>query len=147
MDGLSGINDYLHEHIPITGPMGIAVTGYDGRSVTLSAPLSANLNHRRTAFGGSVSTLGILAGWVLLHLRLRDREPVPRLVIQHSETDFLEPIQADFLAVCRMRGTAAWERFERTLNRAGRARLALEADIIADGRSAGRHRGEYVAIA
>lgn len=66
------VEHYLHEHIPITRAMGLKVTAYDGDSVRLWAPLEPNLNHRNTAFGGSLSTLGILAGWSLLHVKMQE---------------------------------------------------------------------------
>lgn len=148
MTGFAWIDDYLHEHIPVTRHMGVSVTGYDGASVRLAAPLAANLNHRRTAFGGSISTLGILAGWTLLHLHFSDRAPaaVPRLVIQRSETDFDAAVTSDFEALCRQPDTGRWERFNALFERRGRARITLVAEIIADGRCLGRHSGDYVAL-
>ena len=66
---LDEITRYLHDHIPITRSLGARVEHADGQSVRLWAPLAQNLNHRDTAFGGSLSSLAILSGWVLLYLR------------------------------------------------------------------------------
>lgn len=146
MDDFASVNDYLYEHIPITRHMGVSVIDYDGESVALAAPLSPNLNHRQTAFGGSIASLGILAGWTLLHLHFKERPPVPRLVIQHSETDFRAAVTSDFEAVCRKPAPAQWRRFMQVLERRGRARIRLNADIIASGASVGRAGGDYVAL-
>jgi thioesterase domain-containing protein len=140
------VEAYLYEHIPITRAMGLQVTAYDGNAVRLWAPLEPNLNHRQTAFGGSVSTLGILAGWTLLHIRLgQGAEPV-QLVIQHSETDYTGPIEQDFTAVCAMPGTDEWGKFEQTFRRYGKARIYLESLIEVGGEVLARHTGAYVAI-
>ncbi|RYG68370.1 thioesterase, partial [bacterium] len=57
--------------------------------ILLSAPLPPNLNHRGTAFGGSISSLAILAGWSWLWVMLRERAVLPELVIQTAKTDYL----------------------------------------------------------
>jgi thioesterase domain-containing protein len=143
---LAAVERYLHEHIPITRHMGVCVTDYDGDKVRLAAPLASNLNHRSTAFGGSLSSLGILAGWTLLHIKMLEAECRVRLVIQHSEMDFTAPAHSDFAAECRMPDTAAWRRFKQALDKRGRGRLALAADLWADGIRVGRHHGTYVAV-
>lgn len=144
---LAGVEAYLHEHIPLSRAMGLKVTGYDGKEVRLWAPLAPNLNHRLTAFGGSVSALGILAGWTLLHIKLGESGDAAQLVIQHSETDYTEPVDRDFTAVCGMPEGRAWERFERAFRRYGKARIHLECRIeVAGGRTLARHIGSYVAV-
>ena len=143
---LAGVEAYLHEHIPITRSMGLKVMGYDGNTVRLWAPLEPNLNHRLTAFGGSVSALGILAGWTLLHLKLGQSGDPAQLVIQHSATDYTGPIDTDFTAVCVMPDTGDWKKFQQAFNRYGKGRIQLEALIEAQGRILARHMGSYVAI-
>ncbi len=81
------LTTYLHEHIPITRSLGARVVHVDDHSVRLSAPLAPNLNHRATAFGGSLSTLAILSGWVLIHVQLLGRDLSGRIVIQRSAFD------------------------------------------------------------
>ena len=54
---LSAIERYLHEHIPLTTHMEVGVDRIDGTGVRLTAPLAPNINHRQTAFGGSVAAL------------------------------------------------------------------------------------------
>jgi thioesterase domain-containing protein len=143
---LAEVEAYLHEHIPITRAMGLKVMGYDGNTVRLWAPLEPNLNHRQTAFGGSVSALGILAGWTLLHLKLgQSGEPV-QLVIQHSATDYTGPVDTDFTAACAMPPARDWEKFEQTYQRYGKARIQLQSSIEAEGRILAHHSGAYVAV-
>ena len=44
----------LNEEIPLTNAIGISVESCDSLSLTLAAPLHKNINHKRTAFGGSL---------------------------------------------------------------------------------------------
>jgi len=143
---LSEITAYIHEHIPLTAHLGATVEAYDGASVMLSAPLGPNLNHRNTAFGGSISALGILSGWTLLFLKLRECGIKNRLVIQRSAFDFEDPIAADFTARCALPDAATWEKFLRTLQRHGRARITVLSRIESASGAGGTHEGAYVAM-
>lgn len=140
------VTAYLHAHIPITQALGARVEAWDGYAIRLSAPLAPNLNHRGTAFGGSLSALAILAGWATLHLALRERGVEARLVIQRSAIDFVEPIEGDFTASSRLPPPEQWERFLATLSRHSRARVTVEGEVACGGRAGGRHEGVYVAL-
>ena len=119
----------------------------DERGVVLEAPLAPNLNHRATAFGGSVAAQAILAGWALVHLTLDRDGVVARTVIQKSDVAYLEPIEEDFQAHAAPVPDAAWRRFRRTLDRFGRARLRVQVEVRCRATVVARLRGEYVALA
>lgn len=138
---------YLHDHIPLSRALAVRVEHLGPELVRLSAPLAPNLNHRRTAFGGSVASLAILAGWSWLLARLADRSPLPRLVIQEETVEYLAPIDAAFEASCQAPAETAWRRFVRALDQRGRGRLELAAEVTSEGRLAARFRGLYVALA
>ncbi len=142
---LDEITAYVHEHIPITGSLGARVEHYDGQSVRLAAPLAPNLNHRATAFGGSLSAIAILSGWVLLYLQLRELGIPNRLVIQRSAIEFEAPVDGDFSATATLPGAAAWSRFLKTLSRHHAARVTVSSTIACSSGVGGRHEGTYVA--
>ena len=52
---IAEVEDYLHQHIPLSLYMEVKVKQADEYGVTLQAPLEPNINHRSTVFGGSVS--------------------------------------------------------------------------------------------
>jgi thioesterase domain-containing protein len=143
---LTEITSYIHDHIPITSHLGAEVESFDGEKVSLSAPLKPNLNHRNTAFGGSLSALGILSGWTLLFLKLKEKEIKNRLVIQKSSFDFFDPVDDDFIATCTLPDPETWEKFLRTLTKRGRARITVNSRIESPSGFAGNHEGVYVAI-
>jgi len=141
------LEHYLHEQIPLSLALAVHVEHAGPELVRLSAPLAPNLNHRGTAFGGSVASLAILAGWSWLLTRLVHRRPLPRLVIQEQNVEYLAPIDAAFEASCAAPPEAVWRRFLRSLDERGRGRLELTAEVTSEGRIAARFRGLYVAIA
>ena len=139
------IEQYLHEHIPISRHMGVTVSHYNDEHVELSMSLKPNLNHRSTAFGGSISTLGILAGWTLLHMQFCNTAAVPRLVVQRSETRFLKPVMADFTALCAMPSASSWAHFLKTLSKHSRARISLVSELRVGQDPVAYHDGDFVA--
>ena len=143
---LNEITTYIHQNIPITAHFGIKMKAYDGKAVCLSAPLTPNLNHRKTAFGGSLSALAILSGWALLHLKLKEKSIRSRLVIQKSSFEFSDPVDNDFEAVCSLPSDEQFEKFLRTLVRHKRARISLKSKINCASGKGGTHEGTYVAV-
>lgn len=140
------LQEYLHAHIPLSAAMSAQVLEAGPDGVLLEAPLEPNLNHRDTAFGGSVSALAILAGWALVHVRLRAAGTSARTVIQRSEVSFREPVEDAFQARALPCDPAGWSRFLRTLQRWRRARLAVRVEVLCHGRVVGTMAGEYVSL-
>ena len=143
---LDEVQNYLYENIPITKHLGTEVTFFNGKIIRLSAPLDKNINHRETAFGGSISALAILSGWILIHLRLVSREIRSQRVIQKSKMNYLSPVEQDFQAECIISDEANWEKFIKTLFRHKKSRITLSSTIYTEGRKVGDHEGVYVAV-
>jgi thioesterase domain-containing protein len=137
---------YLHEHIPISRALGVRVVAAGADVVRLGAPLEPNLNHRQTAFGGSLSAVAILAAWSWLYLRLGGPDFGGRIVIQNHSVEYLAPAEGDFVATCAAPGDELWTRFERALERRGRARVTLDEEVCVGGLHLASCRGRYVAL-
>jgi thioesterase domain-containing protein len=121
------LEQYLHEHIPLSKAMGIEVMVADGLGVTLRAPLAPDINHRDTVFGGSASAVAILAAWALLYVRLQQRHVSYRIVIQQNTMNYERPMVSAFLACSTIQDSLAWEKFMDTLTRRNRARISIAA--------------------
>ena len=141
------VEAYLREHIPLSEGMAIRVLEAGPAGVSIEAPLGPNLNHRATAFGGSVAALAILAGWTLVHLRLRAEGLVAQTVIQSSDVRYDAPIHGDFQAVTDPVESRVWERFTRAIRRHGKGRLHVSAAVLSEGLPAATFTGAYVAVA
>jgi len=137
---------YLHEHIPLSRAMAVAVLAADEDAVVLQAPLAPNTNQGETVFGGSASTLGILAAWALLHLRLRGAGIASRVVIQRNTMEYQRPIPGEFTARSHLEEPERWLRFTHMLARKGKARITVSSVLEHAGREVGRFRGEFVAF-
>lgn len=133
----------LHGEIPLTQAMGIRVAGYDGRCLRLAAPLGPNINHKLTAFGGSLYSLAVLCGWGLLHLKLAEAGLHKHIVIQESSIRYLRPVNQEMLAECRV-DDAGLGRFLRTLEKHDRARISLDVAILPGSEPAVEFTGRYV---
>ena len=140
------LEDYLHEHIPLSAAMQVTVGALGPDAVVLRAPLAPNINHRDTVFGGSACALAILAAWSLLHMRLRSEGIAARLVIQRNTMDYALPILGEFTASSALEAPDQWPRFMRTFARMGKARASVVAVLAADGLVVGRLTGEFVAL-
>ena len=137
---------YLHRHIPLAGAMQAAVQRVTAAEVVLRLPLAPNLNHRATAFGGSLAAAAILAAWTLLNARLERAGSAARLVIQRHRIDYERPVTGEFTAHAFLEPAADWERFVHTLARRRRARICVACEIVQAGAVAARFAGEFVAL-
>jgi thioesterase domain-containing protein len=135
----------LHEDIPITKQLGIRVLEYEADTLALKAPLDANINHKGTAFAGSIYAVATLAGWGLIWLLLREAEIAARIVIQESSIRYRHPITQDMVATCSKPSPARLEQFFVMLRRKGIARLELQTQIKEGGQTAVEFNGRYVA--
>ena len=140
------LEKYLHEHIPLSKAMQVAVVRIQPETVVLSAPLAPNINHRDTVFGGSASAVAILAAWSLLHTRLTSEGISSRLVIQRNTMTYEHPIDGTFTAESAIESPEGWETFLRILRRRGKARITVCAVLSFAGQAAGRFEGEFVAL-
>jgi thioesterase domain-containing protein len=141
----ANLETYLRDAIPLSASMGVRVVEVGPDRVRVEAPLEPNLNHRFTAFGGSVAALAILTGWALVHVRLCAQGMRARTVIQSSVLEYTAPIRGTFGAVCEAPDSAAWARFTRMLERRGRGRIHVTVRVEAEGREAATFTGAYVA--
>jgi thioesterase domain-containing protein len=137
---------YIHEHIPLTKLMGVSVVSVEEHALILQAPLAPNVNHRHTVFGGSASALAILAGWALLHVRLRSAGLADHLVIQRNTMEYEHPIAGQFTARATLEHPDRWSSFTTMIARKGKARIGVLAALEHMGRVVARFNGEFVAL-
>ncbi len=135
---------YLLEQIPLAGAMGMEIKEATDTEVVLSLPLEPNINHRDTAFGGSLCAAGTLACWTLVHLRLSRLDTDTRLVIHKNRMVYRRPICGRFEATCTFADDTAWQQVLAMLERWGKAKLQLTSTITCDGEEAAVFRGSFV---
>ena len=126
--------------------MGVRVVSCSAAEVILGAPLAPNINHRATAFGGSLSAVAILSAWTWLHRAAREAGCHTRLVIQRNSIEYLAPVSTEFEARCTGLDAVVQEKFFRTLHRLGKARATLTAELTSGGQVVATFTGDYVAM-
>ena len=138
------LQGYLHEHIPLSKAMGVAVREVATDRVTLFAPLAPNINHRETVFGGSASALALLAAWSLLQVRLIAAGIDCRVVVQRNTVHYARPIRGDFTATSTT--PVGWSSFVNVLKRKGRARVEVAVELRCGAEIVGTLVGDFVAL-
>jgi thioesterase domain-containing protein len=140
------IQQYIHDHIPITADLKTFIKYQDDNSISIGAPLAENINHRNSAFGGSMSAIGILSGWALIFIEMKKRGLINRLVIQRANFEFLHPVTDDFEAVSIFPSDKELERFIKMFIRKGKARLSIKTNILCNSKLCGINDAVYVAV-
>jgi thioesterase domain-containing protein len=143
----SRLQRYLLKQIPTTKALGASVAEASLEEILIVAPLTPNLNHHGTAFGGSVSAVAILSGWTLVYARLEAEGQFPGVVIQHNEIRYLKPIEGAFAARARLAQPEKWTYFLQGLSRHGRARTVIAVEVEGPRGISALFRGTYVALA
>ncbi|MGH2497423.1 MAG: thioesterase domain-containing protein [Ktedonobacteraceae bacterium] len=136
----------LDHKIPITREIGIRVAHYDGEQLALAAPIARNINHKATAFAGSLNAVMTLAGWGMIWILLKELDMKGTIVIQDSASHYKRPVTRDFTAICCKPGVEHVQQFARTLRERGRARLELQATIHENDVLVMSFEGRYVVL-
>ena len=139
------LQEVLDRDIPLTRSIGIRVVSFDENRLEVEAPLEPNRNHKGTAFGGSLYSVAVTAGWGLVYLILRRAGLDGHIVIQDNSTRFLLPVPGPLSASAVAAEPSELPSFLGRYRRQGRARLDVRVAIsLEDGRSAMEFSGRYV---
>lgn len=141
--------DYLQDRIVgefmLARHIGIVVESADDTAVVLRAPLAPNANYKGTAFGGSLYSLAVLAGWAWVTRYLAARGLSADAVIQESSIRFLAPVRGELRASVAAPSDAQIDQFRKMLRRAGRGRIRLRVEIIYEQTPAALFEGVFAA--
>jgi len=123
--------------------MAIGVAAYDGRTLTVRAPLEANRNVHGTAFAGSLFSVCVLTGWGATWLALRERSLAGPIVVADSQIRYRKAVSGDLVCRCTTDPQsldAAFAGFATS----GRASLVLNCTIDAGDKLAVAFEATYV---
>ncbi|MEZ4413777.1 MAG: thioesterase domain-containing protein [Gemmatimonadales bacterium] len=145
-DLLRALRTKLRRDMPITKALGLRVVGREGTGLVLTSPLAPNINHKGTAFAGSLNATATLAGWGTIWLVLREHGIKSHVVIQDSAVHYFRPVTGDFTATCKAPSASAIERLVKSVAKKGRGRIELDVTISDASGDAVRFHGRYVAM-
>ena len=146
-EALQELRDYCRGMPPVAA-MRVEVEGIRDDVLRLTAPLSANVNDKGNAFGGSLTSLMTVAGWGLVTLKLRLAGLKAEVYVADSQIRYLAPLYGDLVAEATFAQGQSMEAFIDTLVQRGRARIQVEASVLLpEGGMATTLSGRFVAIA
>ena len=141
--------DYLQNRIvrefALARHMGIVVESADDAAVVLRAPLALNANYKGTAFGGSLYSVAVLAGWAWVTRHLAAQDVAADTVIQESSVHFLHPVEGELRATALAPDAARIDKFRKMIDRSGRGRIRLRVEIQYDQALAMLFEGVFAA--
>lgn len=139
------LTEYILENIPILNYTKIEVTELTENSIKLSAPLYENRNHYGSAFGGSIATIGIVAGWAILTYKIKEEKIPTTLVIKNSHTEYKRPVKDEFYAEVIIENSD-WQNLKDKFSEKGKAGMELTSKIISNGEICAEQKSVYVCI-
>ncbi|WP_420428004.1 YiiD C-terminal domain-containing protein [Algiphilus sp.] len=142
---LEAATQLLYRQVPLLRHTDVRVTALQRDAVQLSAPLAANGNHHGTAFGGSLSMLGIVAGWLLAYVGQDVDEPTTNIVIADSHTRYLRPLRGDLLIEAHWRADDG-KRYRAQLAAGRKADITIQCRAGDADAAAIRQDSRFVAI-
>ena len=144
----AALQKYLEDHIPIVKANRFTVADASPDRVAIGGRLADHVNHRDSAFGGSLSTALILAAWGQVRLWTDNFAPNTVIVIAQQRVSFHLPVLQDFEAVSLPLSTATLDRARSMLTRFHKARFTVEAILVHTGDTQARAEfaGEFVVV-
>ena len=146
----STLQSFILDQIPLVEALEVSIVRVNRDLAELTAPLDPNRNHLGTAFGGSLSTILILAGYSWLYNAIESRGKKCHVVLQTSRVEYLRPVRETITAIARAPEPAAFEKFLEAYDGKGTGRITIEATIeTASGETASgiacKFSGDFVA--
>lgn len=135
----------LTSDIPLTQHLGFEILEASPEKVHLRARLKENINHKSTAFGGSLYTLSVLAAYSLVYLGL-DKEKIQtnNIVIQKGEIKYLHPVTEDFDVICEFNKPELYQKFFYCLSRWKKVRELMKVQVLCKGKVCAQLDGVFV---
>lgn len=139
---------YIEENIPIVKDMGFIVEEIGEERIVVSGEYCRHINHTKSVFGGSISSVMTLAGWVRVRLLIEEFDPTATVVIKSNSTEFIKPVTEDYVVYTEPIDKRKISKFRKTYEKFGRGRVEVEACLTHRGSDEvlARFQGEFVAL-
>ncbi len=141
---MDSIKSWIQTQIPATRNFEFEVQTLKPSFIQLRIPLASHLNHKGTAFGGSLYNSAVIACYLLVHSELSSRgESSDSFVIADGSMKYLKPVTADFEVKVQ------WSNVElnnmlTSLHNKQKARWILQAQIECQNQICAEFQGRFV---
>jgi len=120
------LQNYIEKSIPIVKEMGFIVETVEDK-VQVSGKYQKHVNHTKSVFGGSLSSIMTLGGWTKVNVLLGQLGYKGTVVIKGSSIDYLLPVVKDYIVTAEEISEKDIKKFEKTYNKFGKGRLFIKA--------------------
>ncbi|MBC7370846.1 MAG: YiiD C-terminal domain-containing protein [Bdellovibrionaceae bacterium] len=135
----------LNRDIPVSKFLGFEFVEATPNRVEIRARLNENINHKGTAFGGSLYTLSVLAAYSLVYLGVEcEKIKTNNLVIQKGDIQYMKPVTSDFDIICEFNGVEAYQKFYEDLARWKKVREVIKVRVYCQGVLCAKLDGVFV---
>jgi thioesterase domain-containing protein len=140
------LEQILKRGIPIAAEMGIRDLHIQDHKLTLKLPLSPNINHKQTMFGGSLYAAGALACYGLFLAGLREQSILTNdIVISEGDMKYIAPVNEDAMIQAQWSSEAEMKKFFKSLQSKSKARVLMRAQVLLRGQVCAEFSGHFVA--
>ncbi|NUN07100.1 MAG: YiiD C-terminal domain-containing protein [Bdellovibrio sp.] len=124
----------LKDKISLYEHLGITVISISSDEVRFRVALAKNLNHKGTAFGGSLYATAVLAAYALVLAGLKGHSiKTENIVIAKGEIEYLRPVETDFEVLAKFPSPEEEKAFYAELVSSGKVRGSIESYILGGG--------------
>jgi thioesterase domain-containing protein len=146
MAKIQELENLLHDKIPMAKLMGTRILSIDGLRLNLALPLSINRNHKQTLFGGSLYSGSALACYGMFLWGLREAGITSEdIVIAEGNIKYAHPVDVDAEIIAEWPDIETRTAFFQTLQKKGKARIEMRANIITEKSICATFTGQFVA--
>jgi len=134
------------QDIPLLTAMHLSFVSFEDLALTMDAPLAPNINNKGTAFGGSIASICLFAGWAVATLAFKDNDiHNTEIVVFKTDVTFERPARGHLTAKAVINPGD----FSLCLSRlkagdTGRIRLDIDIELFHDDERCATMRGIYV---
>ena len=131
--------------MPPVAAMGLDIGGAEAGALRLRAPLSAHVNDKGCAFGGSMASLLTLAGWGLIELGLRAEGFDCDIYVGDSQLRYREPVWGELRGIARFAEAGALARVVAAVREQGKGRADVVCEIAGEHGAAATLTARFIA--
>ena len=128
------VDNILRDKIKLYEHLGITIVEINSHKAHFHVSLEKNLNHKGTAFGGSLYATGVMAAYALVLAGLKHYQiSTDNIVISKGEISYLRPVDTDFDVIASFPYADDEEAFYNEIKTRKRAKKTVKVQILAGG--------------
>lgn len=130
------IDNILRDKIKLYEHLGIEVLEITSHKAHFRVSLEKNLNHKGTAFGGSIYATGVMCAYALVLAGLKHYHiATDNIVIAKGDISYLRPVDTDFDVVASFQSLQQEQNFFSQLQKNKRVKDVVKVQILGEGGS------------